>query len=63
MLIHPVVFVKWDIHGKALFNAFLQTLNPYLYLKKKTIMTVAFLDKSLGYKIPAGILCSIFRTE
>jgi len=34
MLIHPVVFVKWDIHGKALFNAFLQTLNPYLYLKK-----------------------------
>ena len=32
MLIHPVVSVKWDIHGKALFNAFLQTLNPYLYL-------------------------------
>lgn len=33
MLIHPVVSVKWDIHGKALFNA-LQTTNPYLYFKK-----------------------------
>lgn len=33
MLIHPVVSVKWDIHGKALFNAFLQTLNPYTFKK------------------------------
>lgn len=32
-------------------------------LKKKTIIVVAFLDKTFGYKIPEGFLCSIFRTE